>query len=271
MSKRNGQWRCLDEQVRWARRVSNVLWRARHDGSDFSIISNNCWGGAIYQSLHRPYLTPFVGTFFMASCYLNLLENLKELLAHPPRPANESRHAAIRATRGRAGPAHPIGILGDDVEIQFLHYATWEEALAKWTRRTARIRWDRLFVKFGDQNESGSEHVQRFLALPFERKICLTNRKEEGGPGVVQLGGSGPTTRLQEDFEYRCHLDVPDWLCSGNPRWGSAGRKLGRAIDAWLAKAAVRRNAARQAAGEPPELNLDAMRVQMQQTDRAVL
>lgn len=195
----------------------------------------------------------------MASCYLRLIEDLKGFLAHPPRLAQESRYEAIRATRGVSAPAHPIGILGDDIEIQFLHYPTWEEAISKWNRRTSRIRWDRLYVKFGDQNESGLEHVRRFLALPFERKVCLTNRKEVVGPEVVQLGGTGPTTRLQEDYTYRRFLDVPDWLCGGKTRWGVAGRRLGRAADIALAELATERDAARLAAGEMPELNLDAL------------
>ena len=245
----------LDAQVRWGQRFSNALWRARHDGSDFSIIANNCWGGALYQGLRRPYLTPFAGTFLMAPCYLRMLEDLRGHLAHPPRRAAESRYESIRQVYGR--PAYPIGILGDDVEVHFLHYVTWEEALVKWVRRTARIRWDRLFVKFGDQNESSTELVRRFLELPFERKVCLTNRTGMVGEGLVVLGGEGPTTRLQEDMEFRGHMDVPDWLCGGRTRGGERLRRWSRQMDITFSRAAVRRAAARLAAGVPPEMNLD--------------
>jgi uncharacterized protein (DUF1919 family) len=247
----------LDAQVRWGQRLSNALWRARHDGSDFSIIANNCWGGTLYQGLRRPYLTPFAGVFLMAPCYLRLLEDLRGHLAHPPRRAVESRYGSVRHVHGHPLP-YPLGLLGDGVEVHFLHYATWEEALDKWVRRTARIRWDRLFVKFGDQNESTADLVRRFLALPFERKVCLTNRAGMAGEGVVALGGEGPTTRLQEDMEYRGHLDVPDWLCGGRTRGGEALRRGSRRVDAAFARAAVRRAAVRLAAGAPPEMNLDA-------------
>ena len=257
MDNRRDSLRKLDTQVHWRLSVANALWRARHDGSDFSIVGNNCWGGAIYQSMRRPYLSPFAGLFLMAPCYLRLLEDLRGHLAHPPRRAVESRYDSIRRIYGRS-PSYPIGILGDDVEVHFLHYATWEKALDKWMRRTERIRWGRLFVKFGDQNESTPELVRRFLAMPFERKICLTNRNDVAGEGVVCLGGEGPTSRLQEDYGYRRSLDVPGWLCGGRTRGGAFLRRWSHRADAFMAAAAVRRATARQAAGEPPEMNLDA-------------
>ncbi len=251
-------WR-LRAQARWGQRASNLLWRARHDGSDFSIVSNNCWGGSIYQSLRRPYLSPFVGMFLMAPCYLRLLEDLRGQLAHPPRPLAESRYEAIRLTRGRGSPRYPIGVLGDDVEVHFLHYASWDEALAKWTRRCARIRWDRLFVKFGDQNESSAECVRRFLALPFSRKLCLTNRTDAAAAGAVHVGGRGFTTRLQEDVGFRRHVDVPHWLCDGRTRGGVVLARANRRADRFAAAAATRYHDARIAAGEEPEMNLDEL------------
>ena len=249
-------------RLRWSQRASNALWRRRHDGSDFSIVSNNCWGGSVYQSLRRPYLSPFAGLFLMAPCYLALLEDLRGQLAHPPRPADETRYEIARAVRGRLVPRYPIGLLGDAVELHFLHYATWEEALDKWLRRTARIRGDRLFVKFGDQNESSAALVRRFLGLPFARKICLTNRTDVGGPDVVGLGGAGPTTRLQEDYEFRRALDVPAWLCGGRARGGEPLRRASRWADAATALAARRWTAARLAAGRPPECTLDELAAQ---------
>ncbi len=257
--ERGGKSRGWDARIRWIQRVSNALWRARHDGSDFSIVSNNCWGGSVYQSLRRPYLSPFAGLFLMAPCYLRLLEDLKGHLMHPPRPAEDSRYEIVRAIRGHDVPAYPIGILGDGVEVHFLHYPSWAEALAKWTRRTERIRWNRLFVKFGDQNESSGERVRRFLALPFDRKICLTNRTDVVGDGVIAMGGTGPTTRLQEDYEYRRYLDVPGWLCGGRTRGGELLRCWSRWADTAVAEVARHRAASRLAAGMPPESTLDEL------------
>lgn len=44
---------------------------------DFTIISNNCWGGMIYESYNLPKESPTVGMFFMAKDYIEFLSDLK--------------------------------------------------------------------------------------------------------------------------------------------------------------------------------------------------
>lgn len=45
-----------------------------------SIISNNCWGGFMYQSCKLQYNSPFIGLFLFAPDYIKLLKNLEENL-----------------------------------------------------------------------------------------------------------------------------------------------------------------------------------------------
>ena len=40
------------------------------ENTDFTIISNNCWGGMVYESYNLPKQSPTVGLFFMASDYI---------------------------------------------------------------------------------------------------------------------------------------------------------------------------------------------------------
>lgn len=246
-------WRVLDAQVRGVQYVADALWRARHDGSDFSIIGDNCWGGFIYRHLRRPYLTPMAGLFLEAPCFLLLLEDLRACLSHPPRPAAETRYETLRKARGGAFPAYPIGILGDGIELHFLHYRTWEEALDKWNRRTARIRWDRLFVKFTDRGEPTAENARRFLSMPYERKLFFTNRSDLSGDGIVRLGGRGAPTVWQGIWEYRRRMDVPAWLCGGHARGGAGLGGASRCADALTVAAAERLERARIRAGGAPE------------------
>lgn len=42
---------------------------------DFSILSNNCWGGAVYDTFSLQYKTPTIGLYLMAEDYINFLEN----------------------------------------------------------------------------------------------------------------------------------------------------------------------------------------------------
>lgn len=45
--------------------------------TNFTIISNNCWGGMIYESYNLPKESPTVGLFFMAKDYIEFLSDLK--------------------------------------------------------------------------------------------------------------------------------------------------------------------------------------------------
>ena len=47
---------------------------------DFSIISNNCWGGLVYQYFGMEYLTPTVGLFFFPEDYLNFCKDFRRLM-----------------------------------------------------------------------------------------------------------------------------------------------------------------------------------------------
>lgn len=223
-------------QERWA----NQLWRLRHDGSDFSIVADNCWAGFVYQHFRRPYLTPFVGLFIEAPCFLSLLEDLRGCLAHPLRPVHETRYEHLRQARGTTMPNYPIGMAGTDIEIHFLHYPSWDEAVAKWQRRIERIRWNRLYVKMTDRADAGPDPIRRFLGLPIERKIVLTNRTDVAGPEAVCLGGQGAVTLAQGTWGYRRSMDVPAWLSRGPTRGGKGLTRIGRAADGLLAAFADR-------------------------------
>ena len=48
---------------------------------DFTIISNNCWGGMIYESYDLPKQSPTVGMFFMADEYIRFLSDIRKYIA----------------------------------------------------------------------------------------------------------------------------------------------------------------------------------------------
>lgn len=151
--------------------------KARHKklkNTDFTIISNNCWGGMVYESYDIPKDSPTVGMFFMADDYIRFLSDIKgytskELTFIPP---EHSKYADELRKDKRFG-SYPIGII-DDVEIAFLHYPSEQEAKEKWERRCTRINWERLIVKFNDQNGCTEEHAKAFAAMPFKNKLFFT-------------------------------------------------------------------------------------------------
>ena len=75
---------------------------------------------------------------------------------------------------------YPIGYLeydGHDVEIEFLHYKSEDEAREKWTRRCKRINWDDLLVVGSEVDECTKEDVENFVSLPYERKYFFVRNK----------------------------------------------------------------------------------------------
>ena len=149
--------------------------RRRIKDRDFSIISNNCWAGRVYQYLDMPYLSPTAGLYFFAEDYLKFISDIRRYLDTPLRfiPAEESKYYEELKRRNQTGK--PIGVL-DDVEIVFLHYSTAQEAEEKWNRRKGRVNYDKLIIKFSRMDLCTEMHLKEFDKLPFPNKFVLNNR-----------------------------------------------------------------------------------------------
>jgi uncharacterized protein (DUF1919 family) len=164
----------LGSAARHVRRKLRHLEKHLLKRTDFSIISNNCWGGFVYQYYGLPYRTPFIGLFLFPSDYLKLLQNLRHYLDQDlvfigP---DQTRYRDDLIKWNRLG-AYPIGRL-DDIEIHFQHFTSDREAREKWTRRLSRLNAENLIVKFCDRDGCTRADIALFDALPYERKICMT-------------------------------------------------------------------------------------------------
>ena len=143
--------------------------------TSFTIISNNCWGGMIYESYNLPKQSPTVGMFFYADDYIKFLKNLKKYTTEVELKfinPNDSKWKKYVENDKRFG-TYPVGVL-DDIEIFFLHYSSEAEAKEKWERRCKRINWDRMIVKFNDQNLCSENNLKEFLNLEFKNKLFFT-------------------------------------------------------------------------------------------------
>lgn len=148
----------------------------------FTIISNNCWGGMIYESYGLSKLSPTVGSFFMASDYIKFISDLEgyttgELRFIKPEESRWKSRSEVSGDK-RFG-TYPIGVLSNginEIEIFFLHYHDEDEAASKWKRRCNRINWDRLLIKFNDQNGCTDKDIVDFINLKRENKVFFTAR-----------------------------------------------------------------------------------------------
>ena len=133
----------------------------------------------MYRALELPYATPFVDLFIEPDSYLRLLQRFDEIIETDLVFVETSRSAALNAWREAAGLRYPIGVLGGVVEINFQHYATAEDASAKWRRRLRRMVREpgRRFFKFDDRDGATEEDIVRFANLPFRNKVCFTGQR----------------------------------------------------------------------------------------------
>ena len=149
-------------------RVGLADWRKKQlKSTDFTIISNNCWGGMIYESYNLPKESPTVGMFFMAKDYIEFLSDLKGYIGGKLTfiKPEESRWKEMPQISGDKRFGHyPVGVLSNGkntIEIFFLHY----------------------------HSEQCTEmEVNKFMKLPFKNKLFFTCKhwpNENGGYTVI--------------------------------------------------------------------------------------
>lgn len=153
-------------------------------GNDFTIISNNCWAGMVYESYNISKMSPTVGLFFIASDYIKFLNRMDEYIKgnlEIVNPCQVNVDNLPQISEDKRFGHYPIGRIkledGENILIFFLHYHSGEEALEKWNRRCARVNWNKLIVKFNDQNGCTQEDIDEFLKMPYENKIFFTTRQ----------------------------------------------------------------------------------------------
>lgn len=154
------------------------IWQTIHKlglkNKKFSIISNNCWGGYVYQRYGLQYRTPFIGLYIFAPDYIKMLKSLekylkKEITFIEP---NESKYKNELIKTNRLGK-YPIGLL-EDIELHFLHYKNEKEALEKWNRRLKRLDYNKMLVKFSDNYLCSKNLIIEFDNLKFKNKLCIS-------------------------------------------------------------------------------------------------
>ncbi len=149
--------------------------------TDFTIISNNCWGGIVYQYFGLQYSSPTVGLFMMDDDYIKFLERLDYYLSQPLVfiSHTESKYQERLQRETTAKECYPIALL-DDIEVHFLHYKSTEEAQKKWEYRKTRINKNRLLVKMSQRSSDDLNILEQFEKLPYKNKICFTEYERIG-------------------------------------------------------------------------------------------
>lgn len=127
-----------------------------------SIISCNCWGGYTYHHLGLPFTSPFINMYESDEDFLKILKNLDKYL-------NEELEIKGMKYYNLSQSDYPVVRCGD-VELNFLHYPSFEYAKYCWEKRKKRINKNNLFVMMYTMDR---EIAERFVELPYEKKYVL--------------------------------------------------------------------------------------------------
>ena len=153
---------------------------------DFTIISNNCWGGAIYQKYGLEYRSPTVGLYILGHDFVKLCSDweryMKLQLEFIPWESASYYHALKDKEK------YPVAKLGD-IEIYFMHYRSEQEAAEKWYRRAKRINPEKMIFKLSQREGCSKEDIEAFMALPQNNKVCFAYDRVDGAIFVPELEG----------------------------------------------------------------------------------
>ena len=128
-----------------------------------SIISQNCWGGLIYNYLGLEFFSPFINLSVSTKDMIKLMSDFSHYmkcdLEFSTMKYNETSH-----------DYYPVGRI-DDVELKFIHYSNFAEAKEKWIRRKQRINYDNLLYMTYTEEKILAKKIAN---IDVKRKICFT-------------------------------------------------------------------------------------------------
>lgn len=174
--------------------------------SDFSLISCNCIGGAVYHDLGLAFRTPTINLFMEAGDFVKFCENMTHYLN-------------IELKEVTSVHPYPLAAL-DDLTLHLVHYPDFTGAHAKWNERRARINSENLFLIFTDRDGFTDALLPRIDALPA-KKVLFSARKLEEYSWICHLpdyhrdGEVGDLTELlnfRGDRRYERGFDFIKWI-----------------------------------------------------------
>jgi uncharacterized protein (DUF1919 family) len=209
----------VEKHLKWqvVDKYFSFLARSKLSNDDFSIIGNNCIVGSIYHKFGLKFASPTVWCFFFPEEYIRFLENLNWYLNQPLKFTCTTRHPSAIKLRDTMKRNYPIGVLGGDIEVHFLHSNSEVEVSNQWSRRLQRVNLENLFIVFSDSEyrEFKEELLVRFEKLPFNHKIFFSaNRRENSKVNIFVEDYAGEPSILDSTInrKWEKYFDVIKWL-----------------------------------------------------------
>jgi uncharacterized protein (DUF1919 family) len=158
---------------------------------DVTIIASNCVGTIMYHDLGIPFRTPTI----------NLTVSMRDLV----KMAGNLRWYMEQELTECALPEDvdwPAGLLRD-IQVNFVHYTSFAEAVEQWEERKKRINWDRIVLVGAERDDCGYEVLQSFDRLPWPNKVVFTRKEYPEFPSAFYIRGFEDRPELGLVLDYR--------------------------------------------------------------------
>lgn len=175
----------------------------------------NCIGGILFHDLGIQFRSPTVNTMIYQPDFVKFVLNLDYYLAQELVFFN------------KPGYVCPCAQLGD-ITIHFTHYATPEEATAKWNERKTRIDKDNLFVFLTERDGLTKAEIQKVGGVRARGLVVFTAKDYPDIPYTIQIpkyrecnmvGNILKKRMIDDRKEYEQYFDFVEWFNSpeGSP------------------------------------------------------
>jgi len=195
--------------------------RIRLKNKNFSIISDDCWGGRVYTDLGISYTSPTVNLFLYSSCYLKLVQDLRGYMEKDLNFKTISKYEVANLARQKSEKYYPIATLGD-IEIHFLHSKDNEDAQTKWNYRKSRLDYENLFYKLSDAYLIDVNDLIAFEKLPLKNKVILVSKGYHNLSDAIIIKEFEEHGKVGDAFKYRWiyrkYFNAVDWINNGKKK-----------------------------------------------------
>ena len=167
----------FEKTVNYCRTLKRERWikklRKRNRNHDFSLITNDCVGGVISHDLGEQFRSPTVNLWIPQDQFLAFAKELRYYLS-----------CEIIEKPDGSKP-YPVGqiVPKDDkhipIEVNFMHYDSFEEGYSKWKQRSARVNYDRLYFIWHFFDNPDTESLREFDRWDV-RKLSILHEPIEG-------------------------------------------------------------------------------------------
>ena len=162
--------------IRFGRKAYYKRLRKRLKVMQPTIIANDCLAGFIYRNLGLRYNSPTINLTISKGDFIVFAQNLYGFL-----------HSQLIKAEDPSVP-YPIGRLeynGNSIQINFIHYKTFDDAKSKWDERKERVDYSNLYIIQHISEGVTEEDINSFDRLPYKNKLLITNKNITNSKNVI--------------------------------------------------------------------------------------